>query len=42
MAASLDEVLGSCGSLIITQKTSGDIAQKISRSGIQVLDVASS
>lgn len=42
MAASLDDVLESCGSLIITQKTSGDIAQKISRSGIRVLDVASS
>ena len=41
MAASLDEVLESCGSLIVTQKTSAAAAEKIKRSGIRVLDVAS-
>ena len=41
MAASLDEVLGSCESLIVTQKASPAMAEKINASGIPVLDVAS-
>ena len=41
MAASLDEVLGSCQSLIVTQKASPEMAEKIKGSGIPVLDVAS-
>ena len=41
MAASLDEVLGSCESLIVTQKASPGMAEKINASGIPVLDVAS-
>lgn len=41
MATSLDELLGSCGSLIVTQKTSEEAAEKIRQSGIRVLDVAS-
>jgi GDP-mannose 6-dehydrogenase len=41
MAASLDEVLTSCGSLMVTQKTSAEAAGKIRASGIRVLDVAS-
>jgi GDP-mannose 6-dehydrogenase len=41
MAGSLDEVLGSCQSLIVTQKPSPDAAARIKASGIQVLDVAS-
>jgi GDP-mannose 6-dehydrogenase len=41
MAKSLDEVLKSCASLIVTQKTSQEAAEKIRNSGIQVLDVAS-
>jgi GDP-mannose 6-dehydrogenase len=41
MAASLDEVLESCGSLIVTQKASAETAEKIRQSGIRVLDVAS-
>ena len=42
MAASLDDMLESCGSLIVTQKTSAETADKIRRSGIRVLNVASS
>lgn len=41
MASSLDEVLGACNSLIVTQKLSGEVAAKIKASGIQVLNVAS-
>jgi GDP-mannose 6-dehydrogenase len=41
MAQSLDEVLATCGSLIVTQKTPKETAEKIRASGIQVLDVAS-
>jgi GDP-mannose 6-dehydrogenase len=41
MAKSLDEVLKSCASLIVTQKTSQQTAEQIRNSGIQVLDVAS-
>jgi GDP-mannose 6-dehydrogenase len=41
MASSLDEVLGSCESLIITQKPTPEGAEKIAGSGIRVLDVAS-
>jgi GDP-mannose 6-dehydrogenase len=41
MASSLDELLGSCGSLIVTQKPSQEMAEKIRKSGIPVLDVAS-
>jgi GDP-mannose 6-dehydrogenase len=40
MAASLDEVLGSCRSLIVTQKTSAGTAGKIRQSGIRVLNLA--
>jgi len=41
MAASLDEVLGWCESLVVTQKPSPEAAEKIKGSGIQVLNVAS-
>jgi GDP-mannose 6-dehydrogenase len=41
MASSLDEVLSSCKSLIVTQKPSAAMAEKIKASGIAVLDVAS-
>ena len=41
MAASLDEVLGSCESLIVTQEPSPEAAGKIAASGVRVLDVAS-
>jgi GDP-mannose 6-dehydrogenase len=41
MAESLDEVLGSCQSLVVTQKPSPETAAKIHSSGIRVLDVAS-
>jgi len=41
MASSLEEVLASCASLIVTQKTSIEAAEKIRASGIRVLDVAS-
>jgi GDP-mannose 6-dehydrogenase len=41
MAASLDEVLASCGSLIVTQKASTEAREKIRLSGIRVLNVAS-
>jgi GDP-mannose 6-dehydrogenase len=40
MAASLDEVLSSCGSLIITQRIPAETAEKIKQSGIRVLNVA--
>jgi GDP-mannose 6-dehydrogenase len=40
MAKTLDEVLGSCESLIVTQKPSQEMADKIRQSGIRVLDVA--
>ena len=41
MAASLDEVLESCESLVITQKPSPEAAQQIADSGIRVLNVSS-
>ena len=41
MAVSLDAVLGSCESLVVTQKPSPEAAEKITGSGIRVLDVAS-
>jgi GDP-mannose 6-dehydrogenase len=41
MASSLDELLRSCGNLIVTQKPSQEMADKIKTSGIPVLDVAS-
>jgi GDP-mannose 6-dehydrogenase len=40
MAASLDAVLTSCDSLVVTQKPSPEAAEKIAASGIRVLDVA--
>ena len=40
MVPSLDEVLKMCRSLIVTQKTSAETADKIKQSGIQVLNVA--
>jgi GDP-mannose 6-dehydrogenase len=41
MASSLEEVLESCESLVITQKPSTESAEKIKASGIRVLNVAS-
>lgn len=41
MAASLDEILESCQSLVVTQKASTEAAEKIKVSGIGVLDLAS-
>ncbi len=41
MAASLDEMLKACESLVITQKPSPEAAEKIAASGIRVLNVAS-
>jgi GDP-mannose 6-dehydrogenase len=41
MAASLDEVLESCEGLVVTQKPSPQAAEKITASGIRVLNVAS-
>jgi GDP-mannose 6-dehydrogenase len=41
MAASLDELLESCQSLIVTQKASAEALEKIRASGVRLLDVAS-
>lgn len=41
MATSLEEVLGACQSLIVTQRLPADVAEKIKASGIRVLNVAS-
>ena len=41
MAASLDEVLEACESLVVTQKPSPEAAEKIKGSGIRVLNVSS-
>lgn len=40
MVKSIEDVL-KCGSLIVTQKPSAEMAEKIKKSGVQVLDVAS-